>query len=156
MNEAELKVYAKGFLREYAHPYVFKLVNETEVENLPNSTTHKAWNGISWIDYWRSFTGYYANQLSCACCGKDLFVNVENPFCKELVRMRQIAGKKDATVDLYQAEGAHIVYSSEAEDEYYDGVYIVPLCKKCNSISKQKFRLKAGSIICSELGYTIE
>ena len=70
--------------------------------------------------------------------------------------MRQIAGKKDATVDLYQAEGAHIVYSSEAEDEYYDGVYIVPLCKKCNSISKQKFRLKAGSIICSELGYTIE
>ena len=67
MNEAELKVYAKGFLREYAHPYVFKLVNETEVENLPNGTTHKAWNGISWIDYWRSFTGYYANDDKALC-----------------------------------------------------------------------------------------
>lgn len=155
MNESELKRYAQEFCMENGKPNVIRLCNDKIVRNLPESSTHVAWRKVSWIDYWRALTENYKNQQECACCGKIIFADVDTKECQELVKIHRLSGRSEITADVFQAEGAHIVLDNGVER--YDGTYIVPLCKKCNNrANDEHFKIKAGSILCEEIDYSIK
>jgi len=157
MNESELSKYAQVFRNENGNPNVIKLSNYLNVRNMPKSSSRKAWGEVSWIDYWRALTGNYENQQKCACCGKIIFADVDTKECQELVKIHQLSGRSEITADVFQAEGAHIVYAQDKGGGRYNGTYIVPLCKKCNSSADDEdFKVETGSIICEEIGYSIK
>lgn len=154
MNEKELIDYSVHFHNENGEPYIIKLDKYETFKNLPRSSNRRAWGNISWINYWRALTGNYTNQMVCAHCGKAIFADVNDPKCTDFVRFYQLAGKTDITENDYQAMGAHIQF--ETNDEIYDGIYIVPLCRECNNLKTEEgYSLQEGSVICAEIGQTI-
>lgn len=157
MSESELSKYAQEFRNKNGNPNVIKLPDYLNVRNMPKSSSHEAWRKVPWIDYWRALTGNYENQQKCACCGKIIFADVDTKECQELVKMHRLSGRSEITADVFQAEGAHIVYAQDKSGGRYNGTYIVPLCKKCNSRANDEcFEIKAGSILCEEIDYSIK
>lgn len=153
MTESELKDYAFDFSQEkfdLNDGMIIKLDEDKRYPNLPESGNRKAWKGVSWIDYWRALTKKYENMLSCACCKRMIFANIEDSQCQELVRSRQLAGTK-ASEEEYQAEGGHVGMNSN-----FDKIYIVPLCRICNNHNNKYVTLRKDSVLCPEVGYTIE
>lgn len=157
MSESELSKYAQEFRNKNGNPNVIKLPDYLNVRNMQKSSSHEAWGEVSWIDYWRALTGNYENQQKCACCGKIIFADVDTKECQELVKIHRLSGRSEITADVFQAEGAHIVYAQDKSGGRYNGTYIVPLCKKCNSSANDEcFEIKAGSILCEEIDYSIK
>lgn len=154
MNKQELKAYAERFKQEKYNldGAIIKLSQDEELKNLPNSTNRVAWEGVPWINYWRALTGNYSNGVTCACCGKLVYADLENPQWRDSIIKRK-ENENASSVDEYQAEGGHVVYSSE--DEHLDGVYIVPLCRTCNHHTNQSVNIRQGSVLCPEVGQTV-
>lgn len=58
-------------------------------------------------------------------------------------------------IEDFQAVGGHI--KVDFKDEYYDGFYIVPLCKEHNDRFRYpKLKLREDSILCAEVGASVE
>lgn len=83
-----------------------------------DTKNRKTWNGIPWIDYWRAFTDESPNVLTCAICGKPIYVHWD-----ELDEEGQLFYSEDKD----KAEGGHI-----AGDKIHKRFWIVPMCPACN------------------------
>lgn len=154
MNKKELEEYRERFIRENAEPHVIKLhESEVEVNGIDTSKRH-AWGGASWINYWRALTKQYSPFVCCACCGKLLYADINLRDCKYNFKARKMSENLEKIED-FQAVGGHI--KVDFKDEYYDGFYIVPLCKEHNDRFRYpKLKLREDSILCAEVGASVE
>lgn len=152
MNEQDLKDYKRDFEKDNYEPYVIQLSGSKDVVNMPNSRNRHAWRGVSWIDYWRAMTGYKDSIACCASCRKAIYIDIKSEDSKRHFEACKMT-EPDLSLDELEADGGHVLI--EEDDEIYDGVYIAPLCKKCNHATKKNLTLQAGSIICAEVGVTL-
>ena len=124
------------------------LPEDEKFKNLPDSSNRIAWKGVSWIDYWRALTGNYSNGVTCACCGRLIYSDLKDPeWSASIVMCKE--DEKASSIDDYQAEGGHVECLST--DEYFNGAYIVPLCRKCNHPTNKFVPLRKGSVLCPEM-----
>ena len=86
-----------------------------------NTSNRHTWNGIPWIDYWRTFANVTSNEVKCAICGRPLYVHWD-----ELEEEGQLFYSEDKD----KAEGGHI-----AKDTIHRRFWIVPMCPACNGLA---------------------
>lgn len=134
-KENELQKYKEEFIQKNkVEPLVRNLQVEDKLRNpSANDETSKrhAYNGQSWIKYWQTFTGEGSNKVQCTCCGKDIFVDVDEPDCKTYVNTNY-QPSNPVTKDDLQAVGGHF-YKNGRDNS--DGYIIIPICKECNGKS---------------------
>ena len=56
------------------------------------------------------------------------------------------------TTEQYKAEGGHIWLTAPKNADWQGGRYITPLCPACNAKRGQQIFLRAGSVLCKEVG----
>ncbi len=153
MTENELKNYKQAFWAENAEPEVCKSSANQKWHNVPGSSGRHAWHGVTWIEYWRAFSETYSNKMTCSCCGKEIFVSTDAVDAKFTICVNQNAYPETEDV---QACGGHVYIPTDGNDEFVGGVYITPLCKKCNNSTVDSLELKKGSLLVSEVGAMVD
>lgn len=154
MEEQKLKEYSECFIQENAEPHIIKLPESKVVVNGIDTSNRHAWGGVDWINYWRALTKQYSPFVCCACCGKLLYADIHSEECINNFKIRQLNEAFEKIED-FQADGGHI--KADFQDEYYDGFYIVPLCKEHNNrFSYPELSLREDSILCTEVGASVE
>lgn len=152
MTEKELKDYKHDFLAVNATPEVSMLRDNQIWRNKPNTSNRYAWKGVAWIEYWQAFTEPYSNKMTCSCCGKTIFADINAEDARFYICSNQDVYSETEEV---QACGGHVELTADEGDEYSGGAYITPLCKKCNNSTVDSLELKEGSLLVSEVGATI-
>lgn len=148
MTEKELEDYKEEFLVENAEPEVCKLSDVQKWYNVPNTSNRHAWHDVSWIEYWRAFIGTYSNKMTCSCCGKRIFADIDADDARFFIDANQDVYSETENV---QACGGHVYIPTEGDDEFAGGAYITPLCKKCNNSTVDSLELKKGSLLVLEV-----
>jgi len=121
----------------------------TALKNCSDTSNRNPSKGISWIDYWRAMTGCHETRLTCSSCGKMIFVGLV-PRLYELIYKQ--TGDDAAK---HRAEGGHVWLHNPSSGKYRGGGYITPLCPVCNAKRGLEIPILKGTIICQELGATI-
>lgn len=142
----ELIKYKSEILNEYGRCTLLRVKKSNFKKNCSNTGERKAFKGWSWIDYWRSMTGISDNQLTCASCGKKIYVG---PIPQMMEKMFDLTGDK---ADNHVAQGGHVWVNAPKSASYRGGRYIVPLCPYCNGQHDKEIIIKSGSILCKEVG----
>lgn len=145
-TKQELKAYKSEIESDFGRCTVLNVIKSNSKKNCNNTAYRKAAKGWSWIDYWRAMTGKTGNQLSCASCGKIIYVG---PIPKMMERMYSLTGDK---LENHVAYGGHIWVNAPESGKYEGGRYIVPLCPYCNGQHGKDIMIKEGSVLCKELG----
>ncbi len=140
MSENELKSYREKYIAQFGDPIIIKKPTNFKVINPAETSNRRAWNNISWIDYWRALTECYEETLNCVCCGCLIFEN-SSSSCLDV-----------SPCETMKALGGHIYFNEE--DESYSGYYIAPMCPKCNSNDNRYIELNDDVELCAEIGTT--
>ena len=148
-SKQELKTYKSEIVAEHGTCTILKVDKDNFKKNCNNTAERKAEKGWSWIDYWRSMTGIADTQLTCASCGKIIYVG---PIPKMMEIMYSLTGDKPEN---HVAHGGHVWVNAPKGVKYMGGRYIVPLCPYCNGQHGKEIQIKSGSILCKELGTNI-
>lgn len=158
MELNELKLYLEQYRKNFDNPVILKNSQSESISNASNTDNRRAWKGVSWIDYWCALTQNDGNILYCARCGKRIFVDINSDKCKEYVQQmnEEFFPNQRITADSLQAIGGHIQIKTDNEDEYFNGYYIVPLCKEHNNPHCAVQTIRAGTLMCAEIGATVE
>lgn len=144
-TKQELKAYKSEIESECGRCTILNVIKSNNKKNCNNTDDRKAAKGWSWIDYWRAMTGNSETQLSCASCGKIIYVG---PIPKMMERMYALTGDKPEN---HVAHGGHVWVNTPKSGKYKGGIYIVPLCPYCNGQHGKDIIIKEGSVLCKEL-----
>lgn len=145
-TKQELMAYKSDIVSDFGSCTVLNVTKDNLMTNCNNTADRKAAKGWSWIEYWRAMTGKTDTQLSCASCGKLIYVG---SIPKMMERMYALTGDEP---EKHIAHGGHVWVNAPKDAKYSGGRYIVPLCPYCNGQHGQKILIKEGSVLCKELG----
>ena len=146
MTSAELSSYQTNFVQSFDAPTILTVNEGGMFKNAEKTGDRDAHGGVSWIDYWRAITRNHATILHCSSCGKEI-VTGEPTFGQKVDW--ELSGE---TEDQHKAEGGHIWLTAPKNANWQGGRYITPLCPACNAKRGQQIFLRAGSVLCKEVG----
>lgn len=149
MTAAELTSYRNEICQKYKGIKKLQILNDVSLLNAEDTDNRVAYKGISWIDYWRSLTKRYTTILHCSCCGKEIIIGTPTP--EQVLEWTTL----DETIDEHKAEGGHVEFSAPKEADWKGGLFIVPLCPKCNAQRGKYITIKEGSYLCKEVGANV-
>ena len=148
MTMTELDNYRQNIVRNFGAPNIIIVNEDVMLLNVENTDNRHAHGGVSWINYWRSIAGKYAHVMCCSSCGKELFVG--EPTFEQKVDWEL----ENETIEEHEAQGGH-VWWYDCIDARRTGLYITPLCPACNGKHGQRIPIRAGSILCREVGANV-
>ena len=149
MIPAELENYRQNVVRNFGDPEVLTVRVGGYALNAGHTGNRDAHGGKSWINYWRAITGKYDIILHCSSCGKIIFVG---ELTQAQIRQYLPIG---ANIEDHRAHGGHIWLTPQDGEKWPRGRYITPLCPACNAKHGQRILIKAGSILCKEVGANV-
>lgn len=149
MTTAELENYRQNIVQSFEDPVVITVRSGGYALNAGDTSNRDAHGGISWINYWRAITKNYDTILHCSSCGKVIFVG---ELTQAQIRQNLPIG---ANLEDYRAHGGHIKLLPPVDAKWRRGLYITPLCPECNAKHGQRIPIRAGSILCKEVGANI-
>lgn len=144
-TKQEMQTYKAEIVSEHGTCTILRVSKDNYKRNCTETAERKAAKGWPWIEYWRAMTGKTGTQLSCASCGKIIYVG---PIPKMMERMYALTGDKPEN---HVAHGGHVWVNAPKDAKYTGGRYIVPLCPYCNGQHGKQIIIKGGSILCKEL-----
>ena len=150
MTAVELENYRQNVILSFEEPTILNAEKDVCLLNAGNTGNRDAHGGKSWINYWRAITRNHDSILHCSSCGKVIFVG---DLAQDQVRKYYlpIGGK----IEDHQAHGGHLWVVAPKEATWSGGRYIAPLCPACNAKHNQQIVIKAGSVLCKEVGANV-
>lgn len=118
MNAIEQFRYLRALEREFGRrPESIFVFYGTSLLSQPDTAGEKAFQGASWIDYWRAVVNCTRNDMLCARCGKKIYAHLPQGIDADR-----------------QAHGGHVLkVEIEPLHSFRLKSYIVPLCPACNN-----------------------
>lgn len=142
----ELQLYKSKIEQMFGACQKLKADRNIVLKNANGTSDSKAYDGWTWIEYWRAMTGNTSTRLTCCSCGESIYVGEVPKVVLDLYR------STGDNPDNHRAFGGHLWINEPQNKKYQGGLYIAPICPICNNLRGQGIPVLKGSIICKALG----